>query len=187
MLSLQFADALSRLHLDIDGVVWLSELELAWNFARSWDQNVWATTNNATPFGTPEAARTHPEHWTEMKWRTEQYVYSWSLRQTPSYVALAVLLVHSLIVMSHVVLVWWRNWRCNAGRDLLALVALAFRSPLADALEGTSLGVRSRAALVTSVRMLESEDGDSVVLVLGKDACDKDVVERRLVAEKQYT
>jgi hypothetical protein len=188
MLSLQFAEALSRTNLYTDGIMWISRIKQPWNFCRNYDYNIWAQRNNASLFISPAAARQNPEQWTEVNWKTEQYVYSWSLRQTPSYLAFAVIGLHAVTVISHVVNTWFRNWQCYACKDILALVALAFQSPPATTLKSKSIGVRSRSKFAEPVRMVESEDGERIVLTVGEEAVpDKiGVIERRLVSEKQY-
>jgi hypothetical protein len=102
--------------------------------------------------------------------------------------AFAVIGLHAVTVISHVVNTWFRNWQCYACKDILALVALAFQSPPATTLKSKSIGVRSRSKFAELVRMVESEDGERIVLTVGEEAVpDKiGVIDRPLVSEKQY-
>jgi hypothetical protein len=83
---------------------------------------------------------------------------------------------------------WFRNWQCYACKDLPSLVALAFQSPAATTLKSKSIGIKSRSKFAEPVRMVESEDGERIVLTVGEEGVPDEigVIDRRLVSGKQY-
>lgn len=166
-LSLQIADALSRINAYVDGIVWINETQTAWNFATMVDYNSWARQYRESIFTSPYAARHEPESFTEIKWNVEQYVYSWNFRQTPSYLALAVIAVHSFVVICYLGTMWLVKWKCKAGASILDLLVLTLQSPSSEVMKGTSTGIRSNNQLTACVRMVESDDGEKVVLSVG--------------------
>lgn len=99
----------------------------------------------------------------------QQYVYSWSLRQTPSFLAFAVINLHALIVILHVVITRVRKWQCYACKDIIALVTLAFQSPTAPNLKSNPIGIRNRSQFAQPARLVEREDGEKFVLTVGEE------------------
>lgn len=193
MISLQMAEALSRVNPVINGIVWIDKIKQAWDFCLNLEHNAWARTVNETLFTSPNEARAHPKQWTEINWKTEQYVYSWSLRQTPSYLAFIVIALHAAAVVSHFVMTWWKKWQCNAYEDMLGLITLAFQSPPPSAGEDASSNRGSGFTFADPIKMVESVDGKNIILSVGgeevseEEGTDKaDLPERRLVPGKVY-
>jgi len=176
MLSLQFAEALSSNSAGADGVIWIDKLDKPWTFCRNYNWDDWTQSHNSSHvFVSPAAARLNSEKWTEIKWKTEQYVYSWSLRQTPSFIAFAVIGLHAAIVLSYVLYTTFKylfgagKRQCYACKDILALVTLAFQSPATPPIESEPLGSRSRAHFAQPVRLIEGEHGKGLIITLGEE------------------
>lgn len=202
LLSLQLSDALARLDYLVPMFVYCQDcINLTSNASTSWAHNIDDLNNPLSIQKVPvnssvtllHNVNAHPELYTPIQWRVEHFGYAWSFNRATKFLAATVVILHSLLVIVHLLFVCVRRWRCDSWNDLVELIALAAQSPPTAILRGTSTGIDDASTYADTVLIRESDEpsqsgGDQSAVLLITDQVDRHQYEsRKLKSSKKYS
>ena len=73
------------------------------------------TATNRSEEVVADDIKTKSELYMPVNWTVERYGYGWSLKRTTEILAAVVLLIHTLLVLSHLIVLTLRRWHSKVG------------------------------------------------------------------------
>ena len=101
--------------------------------------------------------------------------YAWYASSFSEYLAIAVVLIYMILALAHTIWVLITGVTSSSWDTVTELLALALRSPIPDALEGSGAGIESLGTYRQMVRLrIQGKEGDEkVVMVLDGEKRDE--------------
>ena len=104
-----------------------------------------------------------------VQWTVQRYGYGWGLKRATEWLAATVIILHTLLVLAHLLTVSVRRWHFEGWDDLRGFVALVYKSPQLRMLEGLAIGEPDNNVYKTIVMVRESDDRSQAVLTSSTD------------------
>ncbi|KAI9651071.1 hypothetical protein NHQ30_001108 [Ciborinia camelliae] len=123
-----------------------------------------------------------PDDVADIRVKRYRYGYSYSLRGSTRRLAVAILVLHSIVALIHAILVFRHGYTCNMMNSLTEILALAINSPPSAALDNTCAGIERLDTYKNMIRVREVSSAH-LGLVVGNDG---DIVTKKVVAGKKY-
>jgi hypothetical protein len=104
-----------------------------------------------------------------VQWTVQRYGYGWGLKRATEWLAATVILLHTLLVLAHLLIVLVRRWHFEGWDGLWGFVALVNKTPPLKMLEGLAIGEPDNKVYERTVVVRESDERAQAVFTSSTD------------------
>jgi hypothetical protein len=113
--------------------------------------------------------KSQPDLYMPVQWTVQRYGYGWGLKRATEWFAAIVILLHTLLVLAHLLTVSVRRWHFEGWDDLWGFVALLNKTPPLRMLEGLAIGEPDNKVHEITVMVRESDKRSQAVFTSSTD------------------
>ena len=124
--------------------------------------------------------KSQPDLYMPVQWTVQRYGYGWGLKRATEWLAAIVILLHTLLVLAHLLIVFVRRWHFEGWDGQWGFVALVNKTPPLRILEGLAIGEPDKKVYERTVVIRESDEGSQAVFTSSTDT-------KKLEPDKEYS